>query len=72
MSPSVHAEVTPVTLGQRVRVKLLPVLPVLPMNEWMSGNDGGWRFVPPADSAPGTGPVLNFARWQIKIQDVGI
>lgn len=38
MSLSVRAEVTPVTLGMGVRVKLLPVLPVLPMNEWMSGN----------------------------------
>jgi hypothetical protein len=37
-SLSVHAPVTPVTLGRGVRVKLLPVLPVLPMNEWMSGN----------------------------------
>jgi hypothetical protein len=40
-SLSVRAPVTPVTLGQGVRVKLLPVLPVLPvlpMNEWMSGN----------------------------------
>jgi hypothetical protein len=58
---SVQAKVTPVTVGQGVRVKLLPVLPVLPMNEWMSGSpppacrgvDGAASF----SAVKGAGPL---------------